>query len=365
MPLVPIHIRLPQTGQVFDIPAADSGSVTMALLHSHMPDSVDKTDLNCWFLAGTGRKSRCDWVGVPDDQFLTFLLSTWAADAVLYYFVFRPRGKPSPNTKGGSPDQPANTINPFTQEEVKDLEQEVTISEGQVTIRVKGEYLLGFVKSKLAAGKSMNEIEIAADDVTVKLTTDVWVTCLLRSNQCQYRASRVATRQAQGWYLHKFVDAPDLLALVIDMCSAMNAYADRLKQLHREPDLFSRIKILVNDVLTYGKDPEAQERLESEPGATLYMSSVYFTRDEADRLLSFPGGTGLTLKQTLEVMMASKMSAAQSGQSRDFQICTSHDIAPVLVDHFGIRKGFQEERLFGAALKTFKKTWKKRRATKK
>ncbi|KAJ3167972.1 hypothetical protein HDU88_001919 [Geranomyces variabilis] len=259
----------------------------MALLHSHLPDSVDKTDLNCWFLAGTGRKSRCDWVGVPDDQFLTFMISTWAADAVLYYFVFRPRGKPSPKTKGGLPNriesassrssavtnkakapvdpsqlsaavaalnfaEPANIIIPFTQEEVTDLEQGVTISDGQVTIRVEGEYLLGFVKSELAAGKSLNEIEIAADDVTVKLTTDVWVTCLLRSNQY----------------------APDLLALFIDVCSAMKAYAGRLKQLHREPDLFARIKILVNDLLTYGKDPEAQERLESEPGATLYMSSV-------------------------------------------------------------------------------------------
>ncbi|KAJ3147387.1 hypothetical protein HDU86_008002 [Geranomyces michiganensis] len=127
----------------------------------------------------------------------------------------------------------------------------------------------------------------------------------------------------------------------------------------KEQDLFNRIKIFAFDLLTFGKDAGARERLESQPDVPLYVSSAYFTPAEVDRILSFPSATGLTLQQTLEAVIADKTSAAQSGASRDYELCTSHDLAPVVCAHFGIRKGFQEEKAFTAALKAFKKSWRK------
>ncbi|KAJ3166209.1 hypothetical protein HDU88_003432 [Geranomyces variabilis] len=378
MRLVDIQIRLdvpPMIELVVNIPKIDPTSVTLAFLFSCLPKTVDTAELKCWLLAGSGKKSRCGWAVIPDDEMLSLLMLTWAVDAEHYFFAFRPRGQPSPNTtpiftptsatphshrSGGSAKsrkpvdpselcaavaaleiaQPQNPIDPFTQEKVGDLEASVTISDGRNTLKVDGEYLLNYVRSQIAAGKCLNEIDISANETLVKLTTDVWVTCLLRGNKY----------------------TPDFLALFINMCSAMKAYTNELKSLHRNADFYNRVKIFVNDLVTFGKDSEAQERLEFEPGATLYMSSVYFTAQEISYLLKFPSGTGLTLQQTLEVTMSDKTTAAQSGRSRDFHVCTSHDLAPVICDHFAIRKGFQEEKGFTTALKAFKKEWKKKKS---
>ncbi|KAI8590684.1 hypothetical protein BDZ88DRAFT_413695 [Geranomyces variabilis] len=142
---------------------------------------------------------------------LSLLMLAWAVDAEHYFFAFRPRGQPSPNTtpifhrSSGSAKsrkpvdpselcaavaaleiaQPQNPIDPFTQEKVGDLEASVTISYGRNTLKVDGEYLLNYVRSQIAAGKCLNEIDISADETLVKLTTDVWVTCLLRGNKCK------------------------------------------------------------------------------------------------------------------------------------------------------------------------------------
>ncbi|KAJ3009871.1 hypothetical protein HKX48_007718, partial [Thoreauomyces humboldtii] len=137
---------------------------------------------------------------------------------------------------------------------------------------------------------------------------------------------------------------PELLTLLIDMCSAMKTYANMLKSLQQNSCFYHRLKIFVNDLLIFGKDLEAQERLEFEPVATLYVSSVYFTAQEIIYLLKFPSGTGLTLQQTLEVTLSDKTTAAQSGRSRDFQVCTSHDLAPVIHSLQSFQKGLEEER---------------------
>ncbi|KAJ3180717.1 hypothetical protein HDU87_001830 [Geranomyces variabilis] len=375
MRTVDIEIRLdvPPTQLVFNIPKVDPSSVNHAFLFSYLPTTLDTSELKCWLLAGSGKKSHAGWINVSDEEMLSFVMLTWAVDAEHYFFALRPRGQPSPNTtpiftpasptpqtlrSGGAakkrkPEdpselcsaiaalniaQPQNPIDPFSPEKVGDLEAGVTISDGRTTLQVEGEYLLGYVKSQVAAGKSLKKIVISAGEKSVKLTTEVWVTCLLRGNKY----------------------TPELLTLFIDMCSAMKTYANMLKSLHQNSGFYNRLKIFVNDLLIFEKDPQAQERLEFEPGATLYMSSVYFTAQEITYLLQFPSGTGLTLQQTLEVTMSDKMTAAQSGRSRDFQVCTSHDLAPVICDHFVIRKGFQEEKGFTTAFKAFKKDWKKK-----
>ena len=76
-------------------------------------------------------------------------------------------------------------------------------------------------------------------------------------------------------------------------------------------------------------------------------------------LLNFRGGVGRTLKETLNKVMEDKMLAAVSGKSLKFEVCTSHDLAPVISSIFEIQKDYREEKSFVKFLKTFNKNWKK------
>ncbi|KAJ3274557.1 hypothetical protein HK104_004042 [Borealophlyctis nickersoniae] len=82
-------------------------------------------------------------------------------------------------------------------------------------------------------------------------------------------------------------------------------------------------------------------------------------------MMSFPTVSGLTFEETVQVMMRNKMDQARAGESRNFEVCTSHDLAPLVKEVFGIPKGFQEEKVFVAGLKAFNKTWKKQKKQKK
>jgi hypothetical protein len=135
---------------------------------------------------------------------------------------------------------------------------------------------------------------------------------------------------------------------------------DRLKQLQANTHLWNRLLVFLNDLQTFSNDEDARSRLEYEPQAKLYISSAYFTSDEVEMLLNFPSGTGLTLEQTLQFTMEEKMKAAAAGSSRNYEVCTSHDLAPVVSSLFEVRKGFREERVFKEYLKTFNKQWRKR-----
>ena len=134
----------------------------------------------------------------------------------------------------------------------------------------------------------------------------------------------------------------------------MQRYDKKLKELHKNIPLFTRVKILIYDLLNYGNNESSRSRLEKEHGATYYISSVYFTEEQIKYLLSFPSGTGLTLQETLEISIQEKLSNRQ-----ETEICASHDLAPTMMLFFGVRKGFKDEKLFKNALKNFEKNFKK------
>lgn len=147
------------------------------------------------------------------------------------------------------------------------------------------------------------------------------------------------------------------------MCSHFRAIEDAHLSLKTNADLYDRLKFFLADLMSYGTDNEAQARLESDFSVPLYMSSTYFTAEEAQLILDFPTSTGLSFQQSLEVQVRLKMEQAARGSARDYRLCTAHDIAPLIRDVFRINKGFQETSTFQAAQKAFIK--KMRKAAKK
>lgn len=107
------------------------------------------------------------------------------------------------------------------------------------------------------------------------------------------------------------------------------ATAGRLKALHADSELFDRFKDFVHDLVAFKKNKRARLRLLQEPTAEFYMSSAYFSPDEAHALLSFKRGDGLTLEQALQAAIARKLQHTRDGSALSYQLCTSHVLASV------------------------------------
>ncbi|KAG0630604.1 hypothetical protein M758_1G191600 [Ceratodon purpureus] len=115
-------------------------------------------------------------------------------------------------------------------------------------------------------------------------------------------------------------------------------YAGRLQALQADKNLYNRLKYFIHDLMVFGKDEGARLRLLQDPTANFYMSSVYFSPEQASALLSFQGREGVTLEQALQSTIARKLQQARDGSTTSFELCTSHDLAPVLQDYFGVSK---------------------------
>ena len=131
-------------------------------------------------------------------------------------------------------------------------------------------------------------------------------------------------------------------------------YKNELQMLHADTTLLTKIKIFINDLMTFGNSESAQARLHKDPMAKFFFSKIYFNEDEIERLLDFPTSEGPSVFKTLEAMMSCKT------RSRDYELCASHDLAPLLQQAYGIQKRFTEEKVFKLALKKFEKDWRKR-----
>ena len=116
------------------------------------------------------------------------------------------------------------------------------------------------------------------------------------------------------------------------------AYAERLKALHADSELFSRLKDFVHDLVAFKNNKRARLHLLQEPTAEFYMSSAYFSPDEDQALLSFKRGDGLTLEEALQAVVARKLKHARDGTASSYELCTSYDLTPVLQDHFTMSK---------------------------
>lgn len=75
------------------------------------------------------------------------------------------------------------------------------------------------------------------------------------------------------------------MGLILMFKSSKIDYADRLAAI--EHSLMDRIKWFVHDLLVFGREKNAQKRLESNLGSPFYMSEVHFTADQVDIILAF------------------------------------------------------------------------------
>ncbi|KAI9018295.1 hypothetical protein DFJ74DRAFT_211289 [Hyaloraphidium curvatum] len=316
-------------------------------LHKLAEEVTLDRNVRCWIRTLDGTKRNEPWVVAADDDMLGYLLEVWSSDSLSYEVLFRPKGRSSPNTT--PPESPAelahsfanldvrdcdNTVDPFRLEDVDALGDEaVELTDGTVRLRVHGERLFDFVKSEIANGKALDHIQVA----NLVLTTCVWTSSLLRQKK----------------YADRFV------SLFVDMCSRFRTVEGAHHALQNNTDLFNRLKFFLVDLMSYAADDEAQQRLESDLAAPFYMSSTYFTAEEAEFILTFPTPTGLSFQQNLEVLIGNKMGHAATASARDYALCTAHDIAPLIRDVFKITKGFQESKAFQAARKAFNKATKK------
>ncbi|GES93426.1 hypothetical protein GLOIN_2v1774202 [Rhizophagus clarus] len=78
---------------------------------------------------------------------------------------------------------------------------------------------------------------------------------------------------------------------------------------------------------------DARSRLEENPMAKFFLSNVYFNEKDIEYLLDFPTTSGLSVSKLLSVELSNK-----------HQVCSSHELAPLLQETFEIQKGFQKEK---------------------
>ena len=93
-----------------------------------------------------------------------------------------------------------------------------------------------------------------------------------------------------------------------------------LLELHQKSILWNKIKVFHNDLETFGQRTDAQKRLDADPMAFYFMSSIYFTETELEYLHNFPTLSGLTCN---EYLIESKIG---SGTKRA-TLCESRDLA--------------------------------------
>jgi hypothetical protein len=65
-----------------------------------------------------------------------------------------------------------------------------------------------------------------------------------------------------------------------------------IRDLHNNKELWNKIKVFHYDLTTFGHNLESRKRLDHEPMAFCFMSSVYFTSSELEFLLKFPTPSG-------------------------------------------------------------------------
>ena len=93
-----------------------------------------------------------------------------------------------------------------------------------------------------------------------------------------------------------------------------------------------------------GDSKDAEMRLHTDQAGVFYFSKVYFDEKEIETILNLPTASGLSVSKLLELSLSQKID-----------LCSSHDLAPLVQEIFGIRKAFQKEKGYNKAFKNFEK----------
>ena len=120
--------------------------------------------------------------------------------------------------------------------------------------------------------------------------------------------------------------------------------------MQNDKEFWQRVLFWVSDFLDF-RASEGRLTLPPEDGITPFMSPYYFSKEEAQGLGGLYMPNTANLHATLLLMLEEK-----AGEGA-LEVCASHDIAPVLLIGFGIKKGSLKNEKF----KKDKKKWIEKR----
>ena len=195
-------------------------------------------------------------------------------------------------------------------------------------------YLIDFIKSKLYIGEEFFKIGLFFENEKnntseeIIFTNEIWTKYFVRCN----------------------FNSDELLEFFSEIFKTSMDYRIEIKEIHNNTDLLDRIKILIYDLLKFNSNRESEKRLNeisvNNPG--YYFNPSYFTEDEIEYLINFPTSSGLILKDLLDMFRKIKFEEGIT------EVCSSHDIAPMLYKIFEIKKGFDKDKNFIKLVKKFK-----------
>jgi hypothetical protein len=173
---------------------------------------------------------------------------------------------------------------------------------------------------EMTKGKTPHDVEVFAYDemngnMVAILSKNIWVEYLLRQH----------TGYGYQTFLSFYADAFDNIKNTEKM----------LKRLYSEETLWLNVKLFHFDLTNFNNEISASRLVTDK---IFFMSDYYFTDADREFLLSFPTSTGLSLQRHMELFLQGKL------EDNITELCSSHDLAPVIAKVFGIRKGYAEEK---------------------
>lgn len=288
------------------------------------------------------------WILCPNDIILTHLISALIEENEPKITILLRENIKSPNTYNIPSSNVSekldtevliNDIEPFTFRHVEEIEDKSSLIEipgkNDTYYVLDSDYIIEYIKSKLYKGETFFEISLKFEN---KITNNldevvfdkhVWTNYFVRNN----------------------INSEELLEFFSGVFETTTQVEKEITNLHNNASLIERLKIFIYDLLKFNNQ-ECSNRLQSEislnnPG--YYFTPYYFTEDEIEYLLNFPTSSGLILKDLLDMFRKSKYEEGIT------EVCTSHDLAPIMYKTFNIKKGFDKDKNFQKNIKKFKK----------
>jgi hypothetical protein len=236
-------------------------------------------------------------------------------------------------TKSKYVEIPTNEIEPFSQERIEDDYNpnlvQIHVENQNYKIRLNWFMLLQFVKFQLSSGFSPYNVEVSAyiesisENIKITLTKSIWQKYLLRHH----------------------AGCEEYMIFLTDILGNIIAVESSLKDLHSNTDLWFRLKVFHRDLCSF-----SQHQDKFLTSNDMFMSDYYFSDEERLYLYNFPTSNGLSVRD----VFAHNMQHIVNSRG-EYEICASHDFAPLLVTLFKLKKGYENEKVFQSYYKQFHK----------
>jgi hypothetical protein len=232
-----------------------------------------------------------------------------------------------------------NNLEPFSQEEIDNMDKSTliyipSIQYENIIFGIDSDYIINFVKSELYRGEAFFDISLNFENneigtfETIIFTKQIWTKIFIRDN----------------------INSEKLLDFFSMIFEKSISYEKEIKLIHKNIDLSNRLKLFINDLTKFNSNKLSRTRLQDVSAIypNYYFSTFHFTEDEIEYLINFPTSSGLILKDLLDCFIADKIKEGAQ------EICTSHDIAPIMYKTFGISKNFDKDKTYITFAKKFK-----------